>query len=113
MTIAFPYLIYGIILSQHHDILVSSDATSKREFPLSLHYRLFAGTHVPDIIVTSSKDAASSTSRAGIIIELKDTYKALYETIKSCTKKKIKLESLIKALPKEDADGNLDGDEEE
>ncbi|KAI5424142.1 hypothetical protein KIW84_030380 [Lathyrus oleraceus] len=38
---------------------------------------------------------------------------ALDETIKSCIEKKIKLESLIKDLSKEDADGNLDGDEEE
>ncbi|KAI5390058.1 hypothetical protein KIW84_075402 [Lathyrus oleraceus] len=38
---------------------------------------------------------------------------ALYETIKSCIEKKIRLESMIKSLSEEDADGNLDGDEEE
>jgi hypothetical protein len=40
---------------------------------MSLHYKLFAGTHVPDIVVTSDKNASSSTSKAGIIVELKDT----------------------------------------
>lgn len=113
MHIAFPSLICDIFLSQHPDILVNSDATSKRESPIYLHYRLFAGTHVPIIIVTSWKNVAISTSREGIIVELKDTCKALYETTKSCIEKKIGLESLFKALYDEDVDGNLDGDEEE
>ncbi|MCH81839.1 envelope-like protein, partial [Trifolium medium] len=65
MPIAFPSLICGLILSQHPDILVSSDVAY------------------------------------------------LAETIKSCTEKKIRLKNLIKALSKEDADGNLYGDEEE
>lgn len=113
MPIAFPSLICGIILSQHPDILVNSNVASKRGSLLSLHYRLFAGTHVSDIIMTSGKDVTSSTSRVGNIIELKDTCKALDETIKSCTEKKIRLVSLIKALSEVDADENLDGNEEE
>ncbi|XP_050888880.1 uncharacterized protein LOC127094052 [Lathyrus oleraceus] len=43
MPISFPSLICGIILSQHPGILISSDAVSKRESPISLHYRLFQG----------------------------------------------------------------------
>ncbi|XP_050896985.1 uncharacterized protein LOC127103790 [Lathyrus oleraceus] len=113
MLIAFPFLICGVTLNQHPGILSSFNVTSKREYPLSFHYRLFAGTHVPDIVVTSGKDASSSTSGEGIIVELKDTCKALNETIESCTEKKIRLESWIKALSKEDIYGNLDGDKEE
>lgn len=74
-------------------------------------YRLFARSHIPEIVVTSGKEASSSTSRKGIIVELKDTCKALDKTIKSYTEKKIILESLIKALSKEDATVNLDEDE--
>lgn len=104
MPITFPSLICGIILSQHPEILISSDAASKRESPLSLHYRLFAGTHVPNIVMTSYKETSRSTSKDGIIAELKDTCEALDETIKTCTTKKIRLERLIKALTQEGID---------
>ncbi|XP_050915932.1 uncharacterized protein LOC127131031 [Lathyrus oleraceus] len=93
MPIAFPSLICGVILIHHADILVNSA--------------------VANIIATYGKDVTSSTSMEGIIIELKDTCKALDETIESCTENKIRLESLIKALSKEDSDGKFEGDEEE
>lgn len=92
MPIAFPSLICGIILSQHPRILITSDAAIKKESPLSLYYRLFAGTHVPNIVMTSGKETSSLTSKDGIIAELKDTCKALDETIKTCIEKKIRLE---------------------
>ncbi|XP_050883634.1 uncharacterized protein LOC127086859 [Lathyrus oleraceus] len=95
ILIDFPSLICGIILSQ------------QPESPLSLHYRLFAGTHVPNIVMTSGKETASSTSKDGIIVGLKDTCKDLDETIKTCTEMKIILERLIKALTEEGTDGNM------
>lgn len=55
MPIAIPSLICGIILSQHPGILNSVDAARKRESLLSLHYRLFAWTYVPDIVLTFDK----------------------------------------------------------
>jgi len=55
VPIVFPSLICGIILSQHPGILVSNDVVSKRESHMSLHYKLFAGIHVPDIVVTSGQ----------------------------------------------------------
>ncbi|XP_050890881.1 uncharacterized protein LOC127096340 [Lathyrus oleraceus] len=113
MHIAFPSLIYGVILSQHPSILISSDASCKRESPFSLHYRLFTRKYVPNTVMTSGKETASSTSKYGIISELKDNCKALDETIKTCTEKKIRLESLIKALTKEGTHGNMVGDVEE
>lgn len=73
IVIASPSLIRGVILNHHPGILVSSGGACKRESPISLHYRLFTKSHVPDIVVTSGKEAANSTSREGIITELKDT----------------------------------------
>ncbi|XP_050876846.1 uncharacterized protein LOC127080572 [Lathyrus oleraceus] len=55
MPICFPSLIYGIILKQYPGILLPIDSVKKRDSPLSIHYKLFAGTHVPDIVMTSSK----------------------------------------------------------
>lgn len=63
MHIAFPSLICGIVLSQNPGILISFDTTSKRKSLLSLHYRLFVGTHVSNIVMTSGKETASSTSK--------------------------------------------------
>lgn len=68
MPIAFSSLIYGVILSQHPSILMSSYVVCKRESPLSLHYRLFIGKHVPDIVMTSGKKTVSSNSKDGIIV---------------------------------------------
>ena len=98
---------------KHPSILISSHAACKRESPISLHYKLFTGKYVPDSVMTFGKKSTSSTSRTGIIAELKDTCKTLDETIKACTEKKSRLEILINALSEEDAEGNLDGDKEE
>jgi len=53
MPIAFPSLICGVILSQHPGIFSNSDVASKRESSLTLHYKMFVGTHVPNIVVPS------------------------------------------------------------
>ena len=79
-----------MILSQHPSILISSDTACKRESPLSLHYRLFIGKHVPNIVMTSGK-----------------------ETAKTCIEKKIRLESRIKAVTEKGNDDNVVGDVEE
>ncbi|XP_050919536.1 uncharacterized protein LOC127137090 [Lathyrus oleraceus] len=99
--IAFPPLICGVILSQHSSILISSDNIYKRDPPLSLHFRLFTGKHVPYIVLTSTQTSYSPTTRTCILAELKDSCKTLDETIKSYTKRKSKIKMLIKALSKE------------
>lgn len=81
LPIAFTTIICGVILSQHSGILVSTDVVSKRESPLSLHYKLFGGKHVTKIVMTSDRGATSSTSNAGILSELKEMSKTLEETI--------------------------------
>ncbi|XP_058726179.1 uncharacterized protein LOC131597501 [Vicia villosa] len=50
--IAFPSLLYGIILDQYSNILNEHDIVCKRESPLAFHYKLFKGKHVPDIVMT-------------------------------------------------------------
>ncbi|KAH1213747.1 hypothetical protein GmHk_14G041645 [Glycine max] len=99
LPIAFPTVLCGIMLSQHPNILNYTDSVMKRESPLSLHYKLFEGTHVPDIVSTSGKAAASgAVSKDALIAELKDTCKVLEATIKAITEKKMELERLIKRL---------------
>ncbi|XP_050896340.1 uncharacterized protein LOC127103096 [Lathyrus oleraceus] len=107
MPIVFPSLIHGVILSQHPSILISSDSIYKGDPPLSLHYKVFNGKHVPDIVMTSGHTSSWPTIRTYILAELKDTCKTLGETIKSCTKRKRKIEMLIKVLSEEE--GTLKG----
>ncbi|KAL5161596.1 hypothetical protein HKD37_07G018862 [Glycine soja] len=86
-------------LSVKYAILHRIGAANWRESPLSLHYKLFEETHVPDIVSTSGKAAASgAVSKDALIAELKDTCKVLEATIKATTEKKMELEWLIKRL---------------
>ncbi|KAH1266184.1 hypothetical protein GmHk_01G001730 [Glycine max] len=106
LPIAFPTVLCGIMLSQHPNMLNYIDSVMKRESPLSLHYKLFEGTHVPDIVSTSGKAAASgAVSKDALIAELKDTCKVLEATIKANTEKKMELERLIKRLSESGIDG--------
>lgn len=75
MPICFPSLICGIILNKHPGILLPIDSVEKRDSPLSIHYKLIAGTHVPDIIMTSSQVPGRATSKKSVITQLKDTCK--------------------------------------
>ncbi|KAH1221472.1 hypothetical protein GmHk_12G034884 [Glycine max] len=90
------------------------DFVKKRESPLSLHYKLFEGTHVLDIVSTSGKAAASgAVSKDDLIAELKDTCKVLEATIKANTEKKMELERLIKRLSDNGVDDGEAAEEEE
>ncbi|KAH1193171.1 hypothetical protein GmHk_19G054270 [Glycine max] len=113
LPIAFPTVLCGIMLSQHPNMLNNIDSVMKRESPLSLHYKLFEGTHVPDIVSTSGKAAASgAVSKDALIAELKDTCKVLEATIKATTEKKMELERLIKRLSESGIDDGEAAEEE-
>ncbi|XP_050889571.1 uncharacterized protein LOC127094841 [Lathyrus oleraceus] len=86
LPIAFPSMIYGIILNQHPGILCSNDLPSRRKPALSVHYKLFEGSHVEDIVLTSSMKR--SASKVGAIAKLKETYKELGEGIRIATARK-------------------------
>ncbi|KAH1205341.1 hypothetical protein GmHk_16G046073 [Glycine max] len=114
LPIAFPTVLCGIMLSQHPNMLNYTDSVIKRESPLSLHYKLFEGTHVPDIVSTSGKAAASgAVSKDALIAELKDTCKVLEATIKASTEKKMELERLITRLSESGIDDEEAAEEEE
>ncbi|XP_050894157.1 uncharacterized protein LOC127100891 [Lathyrus oleraceus] len=61
----------------------------------------------------SGEESTSSTSKASLIVKLKDTYKALDDTIKTYTERKTRLERLIKSLAEESPGENVAGDYEE
>ncbi|XP_050877362.1 uncharacterized protein LOC127081122 [Lathyrus oleraceus] len=108
-SIYFPSLICGIILNQHLGIFLPIDSVKKRDYPLSLHYKLFAGAHVPNIVITSSQVPVIATSKKSVIAHLKETCKELEDSIRSRTATKIKLETLVKALMEEEKKGVVQG----
>ncbi|XP_058768849.1 uncharacterized protein LOC131642645 [Vicia villosa] len=91
--IAFPSLLCGIILTQYPNILNEHDVVCKRESPLAFHYKLFQGTHVRDIVMTSVETSKSgaSASKAKVIAMLNETCKELEA-------RKISLEKMISTL---------------
>ncbi|XP_050889962.1 uncharacterized protein LOC127095295 [Lathyrus oleraceus] len=86
LPIAFPSMICGIILNQHPGILYSNELPSRRKPALSMHYKLFEGSHVEDIVMTSSMK--KPTTKVGTIAELKETCKELCEGIRVATTRK-------------------------
>lgn len=86
LPIAFPSMICGIILNQYLGILCSNDLPSRRKPALSVHYKLFEGSHIEDIVMTSS--LRRPVSKVGAIAELKETCKELGEGIRVATTRK-------------------------
>ncbi|XP_050895490.1 uncharacterized protein LOC127102120 [Lathyrus oleraceus] len=86
LPIAFPFMICGIILNQHPGILCSNDLPSRIKPALSVHYKLFEGNHVEEIVMTSAMKRP--TSKVGAIAELKETCKELGEGIRVATTRK-------------------------
>ncbi|XP_058784111.1 uncharacterized protein LOC131658876 [Vicia villosa] len=81
--IAFPSIICGIILNQ--------------ESALSFHYKLFQGTHVPNIVTTSAGTSKDNTSTGK-----DDVIAMLRETCKELESRKLALEKLISSLEMEE-----------
>ncbi|XP_050897146.1 uncharacterized protein LOC127103964 [Lathyrus oleraceus] len=102
LPIAFPSIICGIILSQHPGILRASDIPSRRKTPLSIHYKIFEGSHVNDIVMTSAK--REPTSKGSLIDQLKETCKELDNGIMLAKARKEALEVLICSLEKEEVE---------
>ncbi|XP_050875198.1 uncharacterized protein LOC127078817 [Lathyrus oleraceus] len=102
LTITFPSMICGIILNQHPGILRSNDLPSRRKPVFSVHYKLFEGNHVEDIVMTSAMKKPAS--KFGIVAELKETCKELGEGIRVETTRKQSLEALMASLEQAEAD---------
>ncbi|MCI32468.1 envelope-like protein [Trifolium medium] len=95
LPITFPSLITEIILSQHPDIMHPDEIESKKPHPLSLDYKLLVAT----------KD--------DVLAELMEISKALGETIKVSTERKIHMDNLIKSMTQEATEREEKGGDEE
>lgn len=102
LPITFPSMIYGIILNQHPGILRSNDLPSRRKPALFVHYKLFKGSHVEDIVMKSSMKRL--VLKVGAIAELKETCKELGEGIRVATDRKKSLEALIASLEQDEGE---------
>ncbi|XP_050874865.1 uncharacterized protein LOC127078453 [Lathyrus oleraceus] len=99
LPIAFTSIICGIILSQKPGILSTSDIPSRRKTPLSIHYKLFEGSHVKDVMTSGRRE---STTKGSLIDQLKETCKELEDGIRVVRARKEALEVLICSLERED-----------
>ncbi|XP_050889411.1 uncharacterized protein LOC127094648 [Lathyrus oleraceus] len=104
--IAFPSLICGIVLNQFPNILTENDSVKKRDSPMSFNHKLFLGTHVPDIVMTSGETSRVSNQpgKAVVIAMLKETCRELEA-------RKLNLEKLISSLEMTEGDVLADGGE--
>ncbi|XP_050896149.1 uncharacterized protein LOC127102867 [Lathyrus oleraceus] len=104
--IAFPSLICGIVLNQFPNILTENDLVKKRDIPMSFNHKLFLGTHVPDIVMTSGETSRVSNhpGKAVVIAMLKETCRELEA-------RKLNLEKLISSLEMTEGDVLADGGE--
>ena len=79
LPIASPTLLCNIMLDQHPNLITTIDVSKKRESPITLHYKLFRSSHVPDIVGTSGYvSAAGLMTKQEIVAALKDTCSLLY-----------------------------------
>lgn len=80
LPIIFPCLFTRMILNQPLEIVHLEYAPNKKAEPLTLDYRLFIGTHVPDIVVIKYQDQYSSLSKSNrkdVLFELVEVSKAI------------------------------------
>ncbi|XP_050915833.1 uncharacterized protein LOC127130921 [Lathyrus oleraceus] len=104
--IAFPCLICGIVLNQFPNILTENDYVKKRESPMSFNHKLFLGTHVPDIVMTSGETSRVSNQPGKVVVIV-----MLKETCRELEARKLNLEKLISSLEMTEGDVLADGGE--
>ncbi|XP_050890135.1 uncharacterized protein LOC127095498 [Lathyrus oleraceus] len=104
--IAFPSLICGIVLNQFPNILTENDSVKKSDSHMSFNHKLFLGTHVSDIVMTSGETSRVSNQpgKAAVIAMLKETCRELEA-------RKLNLEKLISYLEMTEGDVLADGGE--
>ncbi|KAK2368095.1 hypothetical protein QL285_081323 [Trifolium repens] len=111
LPIAFPCLISGMILRQFPNILYPEESPNKKPPVLSYDYKLFVGSHVPDIVFSKGKEAAEASSslpranKKDVLAELMQISKTLGETIKTSTARKQHVDNLIKSIQDVDTEG--------
>ncbi|XP_050916391.1 uncharacterized protein LOC127131520 [Lathyrus oleraceus] len=104
--IAFLSLICGIVLNQFPNILTENDSVKKKDNPMSFNHKLFLGTHVPDIVMTSGETSRVSNQPGKV-----DVIAMLKETCRELEARKVNLEKLISSLEMTEGDVLADGGE--
>jgi hypothetical protein len=85
------------MLEEHPGLITAADFQKKMESLLTIHNKLFAENHVPDLVGTSgSVPAAWMMTKEEIVAALKDTCDMLDE-------RKVQFELMIHSLEREDA----------
>jgi hypothetical protein len=107
LAIAFPALITRMILNQHPDILHPGEVPSKKPLSLSFDYKLFGGSHVPDIVIPKGRDIVGTScslpkaNKEVVLAELMEVSKTLGETISISTTRKAHVDKVIKSMTQE------------
>ncbi|XP_057452375.1 uncharacterized protein LOC130744200 [Lotus japonicus] len=90
LPILFPCLLSELIVKQHPHVVRADEPQGKRPMPLKFEYHLFAGTHVPYIVLSAAKGSASSSgtqavgaTKDDILAELRVVSKSLDATIQA------------------------------
>ncbi|XP_057418511.1 uncharacterized protein LOC130712709 [Lotus japonicus] len=91
LPILFPCLLSEIIAHQQPTIVRADESQGKKPLPLKFDYRLFAGTHVPDIVLSAAKGTASASGTKAVSESLGDT-------VQACKVRKLNVDQLIKAM---------------
>ncbi|MCI39454.1 envelope-like protein, partial [Trifolium medium] len=73
LPIAFPTLLYSIILEQHPDILGNADTPCRRKGKLSIDQRLLSRTHAADSVGPSVQKQVGALTRKQMIADLTET----------------------------------------
>jgi hypothetical protein len=78
----------------------------KKLAPLTFDYKLFVGSHVPDIMITKDQDTAGAsssltkTSKDDILAKLKEISRSLGESMKECEVRKKNVDRLTESKKK-------------
>ncbi|XP_057444279.1 uncharacterized protein LOC130736466 [Lotus japonicus] len=105
LPILFPCLMSELIVKQHPHVVRPDEPQGKKPMSLKFDYRLFVGTHVPDIMLSAAKGPASisgtqacGTSKDDILAELRAVSKSLDATIQASKIRKKSVDKLIQVL---------------
>ncbi|XP_057452339.1 uncharacterized protein LOC130744168 [Lotus japonicus] len=61
LSILFPSLLSELIVKQHPHVVRPDETQGNKPMPLKFDYRLFVGTHDPDIMLSAAKGPASTS----------------------------------------------------
>ncbi|XP_057426090.1 uncharacterized protein LOC130719481 [Lotus japonicus] len=120
LPILFPCLLSELIFKQHPHVVRADEPQGKRPMPLKFDYRLFAGTHAPDIVLSAAKGSASTSgtqavgaTKDDILAELRVVSKSLDASFQACKIRKQNVDKHIKALTQIPAPATEEGTGEE